>query len=1264
MSEEHGTIEQEALFDDGGEAPRPGERLRLLVHFLTRADRQAFAYLVGQRIGEGTESISWPVAGRLPPELLHPAADVADVAQPALLDVEEPWQEAWRGMPAYAHQDLEPLHTIAAYFDDQASRRAFAKLLDHPITDETKSMWFPQAEVDKVVNMRWRSTRPQNPKYPVYVPTKGRWDSAFTIKCLERLCIPYHAVVQPQERQHYEQVIKTGVMLLLPGGLDGLVPTRNWILDHATAAGAERHWQLDDNIKSFFRYHDNRQIHVADGTCMRIAEDFADRYENIAIAGFQYFMFVKRKFGFWPPYVFNTRVYSNSLINNRMPFRYRDVYNDDTDICLRALKDGWCTVQFNAFLAWKQPTMQVKGGNTPIYLGAEKVAADWAAHVRSCKRCTIDESPTTCEAGRAILQQDGRWRMADSLQRQHPDVTTITRKWSRWQHQVDYRRFKKNVPVLRPGVVIPEGQDEYGLELIEVQGTGLDLTDDPTPVERRLAPSLPDGTPPSGPSALDFLQVLRARRQEDPARQEPVAAPPEARQDDQGKAPAQEEWPTTPSPGQPGGLPRDQPDLPGLRASLEARGHLLRSLDGRLLVGRVVGAGPLTDEDRALLTVHREALIALLAPPRVVEVAVPRATQSLAQFLGGEPPRVDPSYRPDEFPDLSGIDEITLNFETTGYRWWAGDVPIGVTIGTIDQKMVRFLPWGFAGGNLPKEQVLEFLRREVRNKRITNANTRFEVHVARNVGIDLEEQGCTVSDVQHYAALLDDSRRKFNVDLLADELLGGVKVPRVDEARMATYHASEVAARARYQVELVAQLRDIMWPRLNAEDLQRVRQLEDDVIYPVCEMERNGVPIDVELLERWVKESQAQHEGCLLALYKETGQSINPNAPSDLEKLFNYLNLPVTRLESGAPSFTDAILKRVQHPLIKQLRFAIKLSDLRSRYLLKYQRVVGSDGILRYAMHQVRYQKDSGEEGGAGPGRFSSAELDPDVGCNIQQVIKVSKQRKMFGLAEKDASHDDEIYLIRKLAIPREGAWLCADAEQIEYRIFADYSNNCRFITAYKDDPRLNFHTLIEGLLREHRVAIDYDGAKTYNFATIYGAGQVKRATMLGFITEEEGAEIRDKKLWNDARLEPLKAIDKVYNRLVPEVKALLTKASDLAASRGYVKTKMGRRSRFYCAKDARHAMLTERRYHKAFNNVDQGGAADYNKVKLVEVHRERKHTGFLLRVSVHDEMDGDAREPDTLEKVRAILDRQSWPEMKVPLTWDVKLGRNWAEAK
>jgi hypothetical protein len=173
----------------------------------------------------------------------------------------------------------------------------------------------------------------------------------------------------------------------------------------------------------------NSEIRVADGSLFRAAEDFVDRYQNVALAGFNYFMFAPRK-NIFPPFTLNTRIYSCILIKNDLPHRWRGRYNEDTDLSIRVLKDGHCTVLFNAFLAYKMPTLTMKGGNT-------------------------DE----------LYKGDGRRLMAESLQQQHPDEVKVTHRWKRWQHYVDYHVFKKNKLILKPGAVIPEGADNYGMEL-------------------------------------------------------------------------------------------------------------------------------------------------------------------------------------------------------------------------------------------------------------------------------------------------------------------------------------------------------------------------------------------------------------------------------------------------------------------------------------------------------------------------------------------------------------------------------------------------------------------------------------------------------------------------------------------------------------------------------------------------------------------------------------------------------------------------------
>lgn len=256
-------------------------------------------------------------------------------------------------------------------------------------------------------------------KYPVYVISKGRWAKPLTAKALQSLGIPFTLVIEPQQLAQYQQSLPTAVIRTLPFSNLGLgsIPARNWVWEDALQLGHKRHWILDDNIDGFYRLNNNKKPKIRNENPFEPVERFVDRYENVALAGLNYEFLAPRREAMLP-IRFNTRIYSCILILTKLTYRWRGCYNEDTDLSLRVLKDGWCTVLFNAYLAKKMPTMSMQGGNTDeLYIK---------------------------DAG-----FDGRLEMALSLQRQHPDVVKVTRKWGRWQHQVDYRPFQRNrlIPV-------------------------------------------------------------------------------------------------------------------------------------------------------------------------------------------------------------------------------------------------------------------------------------------------------------------------------------------------------------------------------------------------------------------------------------------------------------------------------------------------------------------------------------------------------------------------------------------------------------------------------------------------------------------------------------------------------------------------------------------------------------------------------------------------------------------------------------------------
>lgn len=274
-----------------------------------------------------------------------------------------------------------------------------------------------------------------NPRYPIYVISKGRAKKCLTARELSNMNVPFYLVVEPQEEREYRKIWKDANILVTPFSNlgQGSIPARNFVWEHSMSNGDIRHWILDDNIEGFHRLNRNMKPKVTDGTIFRCAEDFTERYSNVPISGMNYYSFCKTTDKV-PPYYLNTRIYSCILIKNDLEFRWRGKYNEDTDLSIRVLKAGYCTILFNAFLVGKVTTMRMKGGNTDdVYKNT-----------------------------------DNRREFAESLQKQHPDIVSVVWKFNRWHHKVNYTPFKVNKLKKIDGLNIPNRINNYGMKLIEL----------------------------------------------------------------------------------------------------------------------------------------------------------------------------------------------------------------------------------------------------------------------------------------------------------------------------------------------------------------------------------------------------------------------------------------------------------------------------------------------------------------------------------------------------------------------------------------------------------------------------------------------------------------------------------------------------------------------------------------------------------------------------------------------------------------------------
>lgn len=255
------------------------------------------------------------------------------------------------------------------------------------------------------------------PRFPIYIPSRSRWDSRLTMKALDRLGADYRVVVERDQLDEYARVLPARRLLVLDPTfqdtyetLDSLGrtkslgpgPARNAAWADAIARGYDWHWVMDDNIRDFYWLRNNRKLRAGDAAPFVAMEDFVLSYTNVGMAGPNYLFFAKARQQL-PPFITGTRIYSCNLIRNSLPMRWRGRYNEDTDLSLRILKAGWNTVQFNAFLQNKANTQTVKGGNTEAFYDVEGTRAK-----------------------------------SEMLLAMHPDVARLRWRFGRAHHYVDY----------------------------------------------------------------------------------------------------------------------------------------------------------------------------------------------------------------------------------------------------------------------------------------------------------------------------------------------------------------------------------------------------------------------------------------------------------------------------------------------------------------------------------------------------------------------------------------------------------------------------------------------------------------------------------------------------------------------------------------------------------------------------------------------------------------------------------------------------------
>ncbi len=428
----------------------------------------------------------------------------------------------------------------------------------------------------------------------------------------------------------------------------------------------------------------------------------------------------------------------------------------------------------------------------------------------------------------------------------------------------------------------------------------------------------------------------------------------------------------------------------------------------------------------------------------------------------------------------------------------------------------------------------------------------------------------------------------------------------------------------------------------------------DKKLEPILrQMEKNGVKIDVQLLEKLSLEVSLKLQELTEKIFDDIGHQFNLNSPSQLSEIL-YKELKIEPRQSGIKygkqhfSTSAQSLEKIKHlhPSIEKILEYRELAKLKSTYIEPLPKMVDKNQRIH-----THYAVDTST------GRLSSK--NPNL-QNIPTYKKASVDRP-----------------IRSAFIAENGCKLIkADYSQIELRIIAHMSHDREMIKTFQKGEDIHRTTAEE-------LGCDRRTAKVVNFGIIYGMSAYGLSATLKIPAEE-------------AQL----FIDK-YFLTYEGVKKYIDQTSQDALENGYVKTMFGRKREI---KELKSPIVRVRNFgiRAAINTPVQGTAADIIKLSMIALNPKFQitnnkqilnpkfqsskpilNTKYKIQdtaksskmiLQVHDELVFEIPNDQVDEAVKIIRDKMenvACPDpklgevkLKVPLIVDIEVGNNWDEMK
>lgn len=583
---------------------------------------------------------------------------------------------------------------------------------------------------------------------------------------------------------------------------------------------------------------------------------------------------------------------------------------------------------------------------------------------------------------------------------------------------------------------------------------------------------------------------------------------------------------------------------------------------------------------------------------------------------------------------LQDADLFAFDTETTSLVYLDARI-VGVSF-AVKPGEAAYLPLkhDYAGApeQLDYDEVIQDLKPllEDPNKLKVGQNLKYDRHVLLNHGIDLRG---IAHDTMLESYVLDSTATRHDMDSLAKKYLDRDTIHFEDIAgkgkKQLTFNQIGIEEAAPYAAEdadITLQLHHVLWPKMQAiPPLVKVySELEMPLLPVLNTLERNGVNIDIWMLQQQSDDMARQIAELEKQAHEAAGQVFNLGSPKQLQEiLYDKQNLPVKKkTPKGAPSTAEEVLQELAdegYELPQIIMNYRGLSKLKSTYTDKLPLMVNkTTGRVHTSYHQAV----------TATGRLSSS--DP----NLQNIpIRSENGRR-----------------IREAFVASDGyVLLAADYSQIELRIMAHLSGDKSLLQAFAKGEDIHRHTASEifGIGLDEVSSDQRRSAKAINFGLIYGMSAHGLSKQLG-IDRAQAADYMN-----------------TYFERYPGVRNYMDNTREQAKKQGYVETIFGRR--LYLPEiNSSNGMRRQYAERTAINAPMQGSAADIIKRAMIDIHSWLcgADTGIRMIMQVHDELVFEVPK-DQLDMAKTTIEQfmMNAADLKVPLEVGLGSGDNWEQA-